>query len=154
MHTHFMRRAIELSLINIENHGGPFGAVIVKDGQIIAEGANRVTASNDPTAHAEIVALRAACTKLKTFNLAGYTIYTSCEPCPMCLAALYWAHVDKIFYANTKEDAAAIGFDDACIYRELSLSPDQRQLPAEQLLDPERLKAFSLWHNRTTKTPY
>ena len=154
MHTRFMRRAIELSLTNIDAHGGPFGAVIVKDGQIVAEGANRVTASNDPTAHAEIVAIRAACTKLNTFNLAGCTIYTSCEPCPMCLSALYWSHVDKIFYANTKEDAAAIGFDDACIYRELSLPLTERQLPAEQLLDPERLKAFSLWHKRTTKTPY
>jgi guanine deaminase len=154
MHTPFMRRAIELSRINIDNNGGPFGAIIVKNGQIVAEGANRVTASCDPTAHAEIVAIRAACTKLNTFNLTGCTIYTSCEPCPMCLAALYWARIDKIFYANTKEDAAAIGFDDAFIYHELSLPTDQRQLPSEQLLDPDRLEAFELWHNRTTKTHY
>lgn len=154
MHKQFMHRAIELSRTNIGAHGGPFGAVIVKDGHIIAEGANRVTTSNDPTAHAEIVALRAACTALNTFNLSGCTIYTSCEPCPMCLAALYWAHIDKIYYANTKEDAAAIGFDDAFIYRELSLPVAQRQLSSEQLLNPERLEAFSLWHNRSTKIPY
>jgi len=154
MHTLFMRRAIELSRINIENNGGPFGAVIVKNGQIVAEGANRVVASNDPTAHAEIVVIRAACTTLSTFNLSGCTIYTSCEPCPMCLSALYWARIDKIYYANTKDDAAAIGFDDAFIYYELSLPPDKRQLPTEQLLHSEGLKAFSLWQSKTTKITY
>ena len=154
MHTHFMRRAIELSLINQDHNGGPFGAVIVKDGAIVGEGGNRVTASHDPTAHAEIVAIRDACAKLNTFNLAGCSIYTSCEPCPMCLAAIYWARIEKIYYANTKDDAAAIGFDDAHIYRELSLDPAQRQLPAKQLLHAEGLEAFSLWQAKTTKTHY
>lgn len=154
MHSTFMLRAIELSRTNIDNNGGPFGAVIVKDGKILAEGTNRVTASNDPTAHAEIIAIRAACAALNTFNLTGCTIYTSCEPCPMCLAAIYWARIDKIFYANTKEDAASIGFDDAFIYRELSLPISQRHVPIQQLLNPERLEAFSLWQNKTTKTHY
>jgi len=149
-----MRRAIELSITNIENNGGPFGAIIVKNDTIVGEGTNRVTASHDPTAHAEIVAIRAACTTLKTFKLSGCTIYTSCEPCPMCLSALYWAHIDKIYYANTKDDAAAIGFDDTYIYRELGLPNAQRHLPTEQLLHPEGLKAFSLWQCTKTKTPY
>jgi len=154
MHTLFMRRAIELSRSNIDNNGGPFGAVIVKDGQIVGEGANRVTASLDPTAHAEIVAIRTACAKLKTFNLSGCTIYTSCEPCPMCLAALYWARINTIYYANTKDDAAAIGFDDAFLYHEISLPPAQRTIHSEQLLHAEGLTVFSLWRTNTTKTHY
>ena len=115
--TDIMRKAIALSIENVKNGGGPFGALIVKDGKIIAHGVNRVTANNDPTAHAEISAIRAACEKLHTFDLSGCEIYTSCEPCPMCLGAIYWAHLDKIYYGNNKHDAADIGFDDSFIYR-------------------------------------
>ena len=114
----FMKRAIELSINNIKNNGGPFGCVIVKNNQIIAEGVNRVTSSNDPTAHAEIVAIREACKKLNTFNLQGTDLYTSCEPCPMCLSAIYWSHIDKIFYGNSRDEAAEINFDDKFIYDE------------------------------------
>ena len=154
MHTLFMRRAIELSRSNIDNNGGPFGAVIVKNGQIVGEGANRVTASFDPTAHAEIVAIRSACATLKTFNLSDCTIYTSCEPCPMCLSAIYWARINAIYYANTKDDAAALGFDDAFVYREISLPTAQRKIPAEQLLHAEGLTAFSFWRTKKSKIHY
>lgn len=125
--TDIMRKAIALSIENVKNGGGPFGAVIVKDGKIIAHGVNRVTANNDPTAHAEISAIRAACEKLHTFDLSGCEIYTSCEPCPMCLGAIYWAHLDKIYYGNNKHDAADIGFDDSFIYNEMALKPEKRQ---------------------------
>ena len=130
----FMRKAIALSIENVKNGGGPFGAVIVKDNEIIATGVNRVTANHDPTAHAEVSAIRAACEKLNTFDLSGCEIYTSCEPCPMCLGAIYWAHLDKIYYGNNKHDAADIGFDDSFIYDELALTPENRQKASADLL--------------------
>lgn len=150
----FMRKAIELSLKNIENGGGPFGAVIVKDGEIIATGVNRVTASCDPTAHAEVSAIREAAKKLGTFNLSGCEIYTSCEPCPMCLGAIYWARLDKMYYANTKSDAKNIGFDDSFIYDELELKPTDRKLPSETLLHNEAIKAFETWASKDDKIEY
>ncbi|MFA5649255.1 MAG: nucleoside deaminase, partial [Bacteroidales bacterium] len=133
-HQQFMREAIKLSLTNIEQNGGPFGAVIVKDGSIIATGTNRVTANNDPTAHAEITAIRAAAQKISSFDLSGCTIYTSCEPCPMCLAAIYWARIDQIFYGNTKLDAKNIGFDDSFIYDEIALPSSKRSIKTAQLI--------------------
>ena len=123
----FMRKAIELSVENVKNGGGPFGAVIVKGDEIVATGVNRVTAHNDPTAHAEVSAIREACRRLGTFDLSGCEIYTSCEPCPMCLGAIYWAHLDKIYYGNNKDDAADIGFDDSFIYEELALPRQNRK---------------------------
>lgn len=150
----FMRKAIELSLKNIENGGGPFGAVIVKDGEIIATGVNRVTASCDPTAHAEVSAIREAAKQLGTFNLSGCEIYTSCEPCPMCLGAIYWARLDKMYYANTKADAKNIGFDDSFIYDELELKPADRKLPSETLLHNEAIKAFETWASKDDKIEY
>lgn len=149
-----MRKAIELSIENIKNGGGPFGAVIAKDGEIIATGTNRVTADNDPTAHAEVNAIRKACQALKTFDLSGCTIYTSCEPCPMCLAAIYWAHIDKIYYGNNKKDAADIGFDDSYIYDELNLPVEKRTKLMNELLPEEAIKAFQLWDNTEDKTEY
>lgn len=149
-----MRKAIELSVENVRNGGGPFGAVIVKDGEIVATGVNRVTASHDPTAHAEVSAIRAACQRLGTFNLSGCEIYTSCEPCPMCLGAIYWAHLDKIYYGNNKTDAARIGFDDSFIYQELSLDKSQRQKPMEELLPQEAKAAFEAWELNTDKVEY
>ena len=149
-----MQKAIDISLENIKNGGGPFGAVIAKDGQIIATGANRVTAENDPTSHAEIKAIRNACQYLKTFDLSGCTIYSSCEPCPMCLSAIYWAHIDKIFYGNNKHDAAEIGFDDSYIYNELELPVDKRSKAMTELLSDEAIKAFTLWMNTDDKTEY
>jgi guanine deaminase len=151
----FMRRAIKLSLDNVTKHGGgPFGAVIVKDGKIVAEGANRVTATNDPTAHAEIEAIREACRKLKTFSLQGAQIYTSCEPCPMCLAAIYWSKLDVVYFANSKADAARIQFDDHFIYKEIPKSPSKRKIPMRQLMRTEALKVFAIWDEKTDKTPY
>lgn len=150
----FMRRAIELSLENIANGGGPFGAVIVKDGEIVATGVNRVTANNDPTAHAEVSAIRAASSKMGTFDLSGCEIYTSCEPCPMCLGAIYWARLDKMYYANTKTDAKNIGFDDSFIYDELELKPADRQLPSQTLLHDEAIKAFDIWSAKVDKIEY
>lgn len=149
-----MRKAIEFSIENVKNGGGPFGAVIAKDGEIIATGVNRVTAQHDPTAHAEVSAIRSAAAKLETFNLSGCEIYTSCEPCPMCLGAIYWARLDKIYYANNKTDAKNIGFDDSFIYDELSLSKDERKLPAESLLREEAIKAFMQWEKKEDKTEY
>lgn len=149
-----MRKAIELSIENIKNGGGPFGAVIAKDGDIIATGTNRVTADNDPTAHAEVNAIRKACQTLQTFDLSGCTIYTSCEPCPMCLAAIYWAHIDKIYYGNNKKDAADIGFDDSYIYDELNLPVEKRTKLMNELLPEEAIKAFQLWANTEDKTEY
>jgi len=156
-HTHekFMRIAIGLSEYNVkQGQGGPFGAVIVKDGLIIARSANRVIPENDPTAHAEVSVIRLACKELGTFNLTGCEIYTSCEPCPMCLGAIYWARIDKIYYANTKTDAAAIGFDDHYIYTELECNMDKRKLPFIQLLRDEALVAFKLWENSGSKIDY
>ena len=152
--TDIIRKAIALSIENVKNGGGPFGAVIVKDGKIIAHGVNRVTANNDPTAHAEISAIRAACEKLHTFDLSGCEIYTSCEPCPMCLGAIYWAHLDKIYYGNNKHDAADIGFDDSFIYNEMALKPEKRQKKSEVLLHDEAIEAFKLWTNTSDKTEY
>ena len=149
-----MREAIRLASANVENGGGPFGAVIARGGAIIATGVNRVTANCDPTAHAEVSAIRAAAQKLGTFNLSGCEIYSSCEPCPMCLGAIYWARLDRLFYGNTKADAARIGFDDAFIYKELALPLPERTLRAEQLLGKEALATFEAWEQKTDKTPY
>jgi len=150
----FMQRAIELSVENIKNGGGPFGAVIVKDGKIISEGTNRVTADNDPTAHAEVSAIRQAAKKLNTFDLSGCEIYSSCEPCPMCLGAIYWAHLDKIYFGNTKTDAKDIGFDDSFIYDELELIPSDRKVAMERLLPEESIIAFEDWKNKEDKIEY
>ena len=149
-----MRKAIELSIENVANGAGPFGAVIAKNGEIIATGVNRVTASCDPTAHAEVSAIRAAAAKLGTFDLSGYEIYTSCEPCPMCLGAIYWARLDKMYYANNKTDAKNIGFDDSFIYDELELKPENRKLPSEVMLREEAIKAFEAWSSKTDKIEY
>ncbi|MBC7616915.1 MAG: nucleoside deaminase [Pedobacter sp.] len=138
----------------LQSLGGPFGAVIVKDGKVIAKSANKVISSNDPTAHAEIAAIRLACKKLKTFDLSDCIVYTSCEPCPMCLGALYWAKVDTIYYGNTKADAASINFDDQFIYEELKKTLDQRKLPIKQLLREEAQQAFKLWEESGMKTEY
>ena len=149
-----MREAIRLASANVENGGGPFGAVIARGGEIIATGVNRVTANCDPTAHAEVSAIRAAAQKLGTFNLSGCDIYSSCEPCPMCLGAIYWARLDRLFYGNTKADAARIGFDDAFIYKELALPLSERTLRAEQLLGKEAIATFEAWEQKTDKTLY
>ena len=149
-----MRRAIELSIKNLESGGGPFGAVVVKDGQIIGEGINQVTSTNDPSAHAEVVAIREACRKLKCFQLDGCEIYTSCEPCPMCMALVYWAHLGKVYYANTAADAAKIGFDDARIYQELKLPHAERSLPMKQMMRNEALVAFHTWQQKPDKVRY
>lgn len=150
----FMREAIRLSMENIDNCGGPFGAVIVKDGAVIAHGVNRVTASNDPTAHAEVNAIRMASQVLGTFDLSGCEIYTSCEPCPMCLGAIYWARIDKIYYANTKDDAGEVGFDDSFIYDELAKEKSFRRLECEQMLREEALRVFSRWSEKDDKIEY
>ena len=150
-----MRRAIELSRQKMEeNHGGPFGAVIVKDGRIIGEGWNQVTSGNDPTAHAEVVAIRAACKALGNYRLEGCEIYTSCEPCPMCLAAIYWARLEHVYYANSRKDAAAIGFDDDLLYREISLPEEKRALPASRLLAEEAKEVFDSWMKKADKVAY
>ncbi len=149
-----MRRAIELSIESVKNGGGPFGAVIARGGEIIAEGSNCVTIDNDPTAHAEVSTIRKACRKLNTFDLSGCEIFTSCEPCPMCLGAIYWAHLDKIYYANDRKDAADIGFDDDFIYKEFALEPQYRKKPSEILLRDEAIKAFDAWRMKTDKTEY
>jgi len=150
----YMLEAIRLSIENVDAGGGPFGAVIVKDGKIIAKAANSVTKLNDPTAHAEINAIRIAAKKLNTFDLSGCEIYTSCEPCPMCLGAIYWAHIDKVYYANTKEDARNINFDDAFIYEEILKPIDKRNKPFVQLLRNEAIKAFEKWEKKEDKIPY
>jgi len=150
----FMRKAISLSEKNIEKGGGPFGAVIVKDGKVIATGCNRVTCNNDPTAHAEVTAIRNACKKAGDFNLEGCEIYSSCEPCPMCLSAIYWARISKLYYGNTKKDAAKIGFDDSFIYDELEKSPAKRTIPASQHLEKEAIVAFENWEKKEDKVEY
>lgn len=151
----FMKEAIKLSRENIyKGKGGPFGAVIVKDGVVISRGTNCVTSRNDPTAHAEIQAIRDACNKLNSFHLKGCEIYTSCEPCPMCLSAIYWAGLEKIYYANTRSDAAAIEFSDDFIYNEISLNIDDRSVPMEQHLHTEALKVFSEWEDFPDKIKY
>ena len=150
----FMKKAIALSIENIKKGGGPFGAVIVKEGKIIATGVNRVTMNTDPTAHAEVNAIRKAAKKLATFDLAGCDIYTSCEPCPMCLGAVYWAHLDKIYYGNSKTDAKNIGFDDSFIYDEIDLRPENRSVQTIQKLPEEAIKAFDVWSLSVDKVCY
>lgn len=151
----YMAEAIRLAQQNIaDGNGGPFGAIVVKDGEIIASGTNHVTSWNDPTAHAEVVAIRAACKVLGSFQLNGCEIYTSCEPCPMCLGAIYWARPDKVFYAAGKEDAADAGFDDHFIYRELDLHPSERSIRGVQIMRDEALKVFINWMNSDIKVPY
>lgn len=154
MKEELMQRAIELSINSVRNGGGPFGAVIAREGEIIAEGSNGVTIYNDPTAHAEVTAIRKACEKLGTFDLTGCEIYTSCEPCPMCLGAIYWAHLDKIYYANDRKDAADIGFDDDFIYQEIEVKPQYRKKPSEILMREEGLEAFRIWNKKTDKIEY
>jgi guanine deaminase len=150
----FMQRAIELSLNSANNNGGPFGCVITKENKIIAEGSNKVTLSNDPTAHAEVVAIREACKKLNTFILTGCDLYTSCEPCPMCLSAIYWSHIDNIFYANTRDDAKNIDFDDSLIYSEISKKIEDRKIPMKQISREEALKVFEIWAQKIDKIKY
>ena len=149
-----MKKAIGLSVESVNNGGGPFGCIIVKDNKIISEGSNKVTSNNDPTAHGEIVAIRAACKKLDNFNLKGCELYSTCEPCPMCLSAIYWARIDKIYYANTREDAKKIDFDDSLIYSEFSKNIDERKIPMIQIMRNEALKAFELWDKKTDKVKY
>lgn len=149
-----MRQAISLAVENVKMGGGPFGAVIVKGDEVVATGANRVTPDNDPTAHAEISAIRAACKKLGTFDLSGCVIYTSCEPCPMCLGAIYWAHLDKIYYGANQHDAAAVNFDDSFIYKELELAPEKRHKPVENILHDEAQAPFDAWRAKSDKVEY
>jgi guanine deaminase len=150
----FMGRAIELSLANVREGGGPFAAVVVKAGAIVGEGTNRVTARNDPTAHAEVEAIRAACAALGDFQLAGCEIYTTCEPCPMCLGAIYWARPDRVYFGNTAADAAAIGFDDAAIYEQLALPHGARSIPMLQLMREEAHEAFLAWRDKVDRVDY
>lgn len=151
----FMREAIDLSEIGMKTgRGGPFGAVVVKDGKVIGRGQNLVTSTNDPTAHAEVVAIRAACAHLKSFSLRGATLYSSCEPCPMCLAAIYWARLDAVYFAATREDAASINFDDAWIYKEVSLPISERSLPIHELLRNEAQLVFDEWRMKQDKIEY
>ncbi len=150
----FMAKAIELSIKSANTIGGPFGSVIVKDQKIIAEGSNKVTFTNDPTAHGEIVAIREACKNLNTFDLSGCEIYTSCEPCPMCLSAIYWSRLDKIYYANTRDDAKNIDFDDSFIYTEIPKKIDDRKIKMVQMLREEALKAFEIWDKKVDKIKY
>ena len=154
MKEEFMKRAIELSIESVNKGGGPFGCVIVKDRKIVSEGSNKVTSTNDPTAHGEIVAIREACKKLNNFNLNGYELYSTCEPCPMCLSAIYWARIGKIYYANTREDAQKIDFDDSLIYSEFKKKIDKRKIPMIQMMRDEALKAFELWDKKADKVKY
>lgn len=155
MQEEFMRAAIAESKQGMDNNeGGPFGAVIVKDGKIIGRGNNRVTSDNDPTAHAEVTAIRDACTQIENFDLSGCVIYTSCEPCPMCLAAIYWSRIETIYYANTKKDAADINFDDAFFYEELDKPIDKRSIPMKQMMRNEAIAVFQEWTNKEDKIPY
>jgi guanine deaminase len=150
-----MTRAIELSIENVRaGRGGPFAAVVVKNGAIVAEGVNQVTALNDPTAHAEVVAIRAACQKLASFELADCELYTSCEPCPMCLGAIYWARPARVYFGNTAQDAADAGFDDSFIYREAAKPLAQREIPMVPLMREQALAAFQLWQEKADKIPY
>lgn len=150
----FMQKAIDLSIESVKNGGGPFGAVIVKDGEIIAASSNSVTTDNDPTAHAEVNTIRLATKKLGTFDLSGCEIYSSCEPCPMCLGAIYWAHLDKLYFANNKTDAKEIGFDDSFIYDEIATPYEKRKVHTIQMMRNEALVAFKNWDNKEDKTEY
>ena len=149
-----MKKAIQLSIESVNKGGGPFGSVIVKDNKIIAEGINKVTPTNDPTAHGEIVAIREACKKLNNFNLNGSELYSTCEPCPMCLSAIYWARIVKVYYANTRQDAQKIDFDDSLIYLELQKNIDKRKIPMIQMMRDEALRAFELWDKKKDKVKY
>lgn len=151
----FMQRAIELSLDNVrEGAGGPFAAVVVRDGAILSEGTNQVTTCNDPTAHAEVVAIRAACQAVRSFQLSGCDLYTTCEPCPMCMGAIYWARLSRVYYANTRADAAAIGFDDKLIYDQMLLPLHARKIPMIPLMREQALEAFQAWEKSQTKIQY
>ena len=150
----FMMRAIELSIESAKSKGGPFGSVIVKNNKIIAEGSNKVTMNNDPTAHGEIVAIRDACQKLNTFDLSGCDLYSSCEPCPMCLSAIYWSRIKNVFYANTRIDAKAIDFDDSFIYSEINKDLENRKIKMHQMHRDEALEAFKIWENKEDKIKY
>ena len=154
MKNKFMQRAIELSIESINSGGGPFGSVIVKDDKIISEGMNRVTVDNDPTSHGEIVAIRNACKKLNTFNLSNCSLYSSCEPCPMCMSAIYWSRIGKVYYANTRDDAKKINFDDSIIYSEIPKKNEDKKIPIKQMMRNEALKAFDLWDKKTDKIEY
>ena len=149
-----MTRAIELSIESVNSGGGPFGSIIVKNDKVIAEGSNKVTLNNDPTAHGEIVAIRKACKSLNNFNLSGCELYSTCEPCPMCLSAIYWAHIEKVYYANTRDDAQKIDFDDSLIYSELLKNVKKRKISMIQIMRNEALKAFELWDKKTDKVKY
>ncbi|MCS5490333.1 nucleoside deaminase [Algoriphagus limi] len=152
---HFMREAIRLAKEGMKaGNGGPFGCVIVKDGKIVGQGSNMVLKTNDPTAHAEVVAIREACKTLNNFQLEGCEVYTSCEPCPMCLGAIFWARPERVFYAGTKEDAANVGFDDDFIYQEIELKPSDRKIPMISILREEVLEAFEIWKEKGDKTLY
>ena len=154
MNNKFMKRAIELSIKSVNSGTGPFGAVIVKENKIISEGFNTVTINNDPTAHAEIVAIRKACKGLDSFSLKDCDLYTTCEPCPMCLSAIYWARINKIYYANTRSDADKIDFSDALIYEELNKTIQERKIPMHQMMREEALKAFEMWDKKVDKVKY
>jgi tRNA(Arg) A34 adenosine deaminase TadA len=154
MSNKFMQRAIELSIKSVNQGTGPFGAVIVKENKIISEGFNNVTSANDPTSHAEIVAIRSACKSLNNFSLEDCILYTTCEPCPMCLSAIYWAHIDKVYYANTRNDAQKIDFSDALIYEELSKTIKERKIPMHQMMRDEALKVFEMWDKKVDKVKY
>jgi guanine deaminase len=155
MSNSFMKKAIEMAIENVRSgRGGPFAAVVVKDGEIIAEGTNRVTSTNDPTAHAEMVAIREACRALGHFQLTGCEIYTTCEPCPMCLGAIYWARPARVFYASTGQDAAAAGFDDSFIHQQLELPATQRLIPMTQLMREEAMQVFRTWEQKIDKIKY
>jgi len=150
----FLRRAIELAVDNVRHDGGPFAALVVKAGEVIGEGTNQVTRTNDPTAHAEIVAIREACRALGTFRLAGCDVYSSCEPCPMCLGAIYWARPERVIFAASQEDAAAAGFDDRLIYTQIAVPPPERLIPMIRLLDEAAVRPFDEWAGRSGRTPY
>ena len=154
MNNKFMKRAIELSIKSVNSGTGPFGALIVKDNKVISEGFNTVTLSKDPTSHAEIVAIRNACKVLNNFSLEGYDLYTTCEPCPMCLSAIYWARIKKIYYANTRSDAQKIDFSDSMIYEELNKTIKDRKIPMHQMMREEAIKAFEMWDKKTDKVKY
>ena len=154
MKNKFMTRAIELSIESVNSGGGPFGSIIVKNDKVIAEGSNKVTLNNDPTAHGEIVAIRKACESLNNFNLSGCELYSTCEPCHMCLSAIYWAHIEKVYYANTRDDAQKIDFDDSLIYSEFNKNISERKIPMIQIMRDEALKAFELWDKKTDKVKY
>ena len=154
MKNKFMQRAIELSIESINSGGGPFGSVIAKGNEIISEGMNRVTLNSDPTAHGEIIAIRQACKKLNTFNLTGYELYSNCEPCPMCLSAIYWSHINKVYYANTRDDAHNIDFLDPIIYSELQKDNKEKTISMIQMMREEGLKAFEIWDKKVDKVKY